>query len=199
MEWLHHTPDPGTLLELPETSGPELTALGKRIELLRIERRLSKQHLARQIGTSRQQLWRVMTGKSELTSSLRLRLADALAVGVELLGEGPIRAARPEPHGQRATLHPPSAAGRHLGGERVMEPTPAVRASSAEGGTRELPSFLGTRDSLERALALLPAGPAGVRIGRRLLDAIEDEGLEAGLALPSWLFDLRRRVLAGEL
>src|SRR6478752_1308986 len=59
---------------------PELTQLGKRLEILRIERGISKQHLARHAGTSRQQLWRVMTGKSELTSSLRERLASALAV-----------------------------------------------------------------------------------------------------------------------
>src|SRR3954464_7789627 len=59
---------------------PELTSLGKRLEILRIERGVSKQRLARHAGTSRQQLWRVMTGKSELTSSLRERLAGALSV-----------------------------------------------------------------------------------------------------------------------
>src|SRR3569832_2109298 len=59
---------------------PELTQLGKRLEILRIERGVSKQHLARHAGTSRQQLWRVMTGKSELTSSLKERLAGALSV-----------------------------------------------------------------------------------------------------------------------
>src|SRR3954462_13630690 len=64
---------------IPE-GAPELTALGKRLEILRIERGVSKQRLARHAGTSRQQLWRVMTGKSELTSSLRDRLATALAV-----------------------------------------------------------------------------------------------------------------------
>src|SRR5829696_10398746 len=70
-----------TLLDsaLPE-GAPELTSLGKRLEILRIERGISKQHLARYAGTSRQQLWRVMTGKSELTSSLRDRLAGALSV-----------------------------------------------------------------------------------------------------------------------
>src|SRR5436309_15608630 len=57
---------------------PELTDLGKRLEILRIERGVSKQHLARYAGTSRQQLWRVMTGKSELTGGLRSRLADVL-------------------------------------------------------------------------------------------------------------------------
>src|SRR6478672_7652072 len=64
---------------------PELTALGKRLEILRIERGISKQHLARHAGTSRQQLWRVMTGKSELTSSLRERLAFALSVDTHAL------------------------------------------------------------------------------------------------------------------
>src|SRR5471030_1098061 len=58
----------------------ELTPLGKRLEILRIERGVSKQHLARHAGTSRQQLWRVMTGKSELTNSLRERLASALSI-----------------------------------------------------------------------------------------------------------------------
>src|SRR5437868_14098616 len=64
---------------------PELTALGKRIEVLRIGRGLSKQHLARFAGTSRQQLWRVMTGKSELTDALRQRLAQALEVETSAL------------------------------------------------------------------------------------------------------------------
>src|SRR5215213_5059422 len=64
---------------------PELTALGKRLEILRIERGVSKQRLARHAGTSRQQLWRVMTGKSELTSSLKGRLAGALSVDPSML------------------------------------------------------------------------------------------------------------------
>src|SRR5687767_722545 len=69
---------------LPE-GAPELTSLGKRLEILRIERGISKQHLARHAGTSRQQLWRVMTGKSELTSSLKERLAGALSVDPSVL------------------------------------------------------------------------------------------------------------------
>src|SRR5215203_1896527 len=69
---------------LPE-GAPELTSLGKRLEILRIERGISTQRLARHAGTSRQQLWRVMTGKSELTSSLRERLAGALSVDASLL------------------------------------------------------------------------------------------------------------------
>src|SRR6478672_10032833 len=70
--------------DLPEGS-PELTSLGKRLEILRIERGISKQFLARHAGTSRQQLWRVMTGKSELTSSLKERLAGALSVDPSML------------------------------------------------------------------------------------------------------------------
>jgi transcriptional regulator with XRE-family HTH domain len=62
------------------TGSPELTELGKRIEMLRIERGLSKQYLAKFAGTSRQQLWRVMTGKSQLTLTLRSRLAEVLRV-----------------------------------------------------------------------------------------------------------------------
>ena len=72
------------------TGAPGLTELGKRIEMLRIKRGLSKQHLARHAGTSRQQLWRVMTGKSELTPTLRLRIADALDVAApELAAASP--------------------------------------------------------------------------------------------------------------
>src|SRR5581483_674828 len=82
---------------IPNGGVPELTELGKRIEMLRIARGISKQHLARYAGTSRQQLWRVMTGKSELTSTLRARLADVLAVSTLELGNPAfeIRAAVP--------------------------------------------------------------------------------------------------------
>src|SRR5687768_8679810 len=73
--------------ELTAAGVPELTPLGKRIELLRIERRMSKRILAHRAGTSRQQLWRVMTGKSELTSSLCARLADVLEGDFRLLRE----------------------------------------------------------------------------------------------------------------
>jgi transcriptional regulator with XRE-family HTH domain len=57
---------------------PELTTLGKRIEMLRYERRLSKRVLAQRAGTSRHQLWRVMTGKSALTRSHCARLSEVL-------------------------------------------------------------------------------------------------------------------------
>lgn len=64
---------------------PELTELGKTIEVLRIQRGLSKQHLARFAGASRQQLWRVLTGKSDLTDALARRLEQALGVPTDTL------------------------------------------------------------------------------------------------------------------
>src|SRR3954469_25794926 len=88
---------------LPE-GAPELTALGKRLEILRIERGVSKQRLARYAGTSRQQLWRVMTGKSELTSSLRERLAQALSIEPATLTAAAALMAQVAP-----TVQPPSA------------------------------------------------------------------------------------------
>src|SRR4051812_18403088 len=82
-----------TAEDLPQEAGfPELSSLGKRIELLRIERGMSKQRLAREADTSRQQLWRVMTGKSELTASLCHRLAEALQVDARILREGGVLA-----------------------------------------------------------------------------------------------------------
>ena len=66
--------------DLTSAGIPELSPLGKRIELRRLERRMSKRTLAQRAGTSRQQLWRVMTGKSELTSSLCARLAEVLEI-----------------------------------------------------------------------------------------------------------------------
>src|SRR5215210_4686339 len=90
---------------LPE-GAPELTSLGKRLEFLRIERGLSKQYLARFAGTSRQQLWRVMTGKSELTGSLRSRLADALDVAALDVDHLPRVDIRARPVGRRVHRRP---------------------------------------------------------------------------------------------
>ena len=112
-----------TLLE--DLGAAELSPLGKRIEILRIERGRSKQQLARHASTSRQQLWRVMTGKSELTTALRGRLAAALAVDVALLVHGESIASGAaitvgdyltEPHHLAATLRtlPAGDGGRRL-------------------------------------------------------------------------------------
>ena len=154
---------------------PELTQLGKRLEILRIERGISKQHLARHAGTSRQQLWRVMTGKSELTSSLRDRLAFALSV---------------EP----ATLSQFSPA-----------PSLRVADSAAQLSMRapfETPTvseYLTDARHLAATIRTLPTGDGGRRLKRALLNSVEDLAVEAGQALPIDYSEIRRRVLAGEL
>jgi transcriptional regulator with XRE-family HTH domain len=152
---------------------PELTALGKRLEILRIERGLSKQHLARHAGTSRQQLWRVMTGKSELTSSLRERLAAALAVEAGSLAPA---------------LNPLPAFGGAFGFPPALPPSAPTAAD-----------YLTEPAHLVATLRTLPSGDAGRRLKRALLNAVEDLAVEAGQALPLEYSEIRRRVLAGEL
>jgi transcriptional regulator with XRE-family HTH domain len=152
---------------------PGLTELGKRIEMLRIERGLSKQRLAREAGTSRQQLWRVMTGKSELTPTLRLRIAEALGVAAPELTMGPVR------------RRPPALA------TPTTEAYPWPRPS--------LFDYIASPDALTRTLATMPGGEHGWRVKRAFLDAIEDAALASGHTLDWDFFDLRRRVLAGEL
>jgi len=156
----------------------ELTALGKRLEILRIERGVSKQRLARHAGTSRQQLWRVMTGKSELTTSLRERLASALAV-------------------ESATL----VAGQHV-------PTHALSAEISASGTSAVAStrapatvdeYLADPSLLAATLRTLPSGGGGRRLKRALLNALEDLAVETGRSLPIDYSEIHRRVLSGEL
>jgi transcriptional regulator with XRE-family HTH domain len=157
--------------QIADGSGfPELTHLGKRIEMLRIERGLSKQHLARYAGTSRQQLWRVMTGKSELTGTLRSRLADVLNVTALEFDMSVARAAT----------------------------TGVIRTGRAALSV-DFEQYLGDPASIARTLATMPAGDAGRSLKRRLLDSIEDMALGSGSVLDAQFFDLRRRVLSGEL
>jgi transcriptional regulator with XRE-family HTH domain len=155
---------------------PELTALGKRLEILRIERGVSKQHLARHAGTSRQQLWRVMTGKSELTSSLRERLASALAVEPRALS------------GDSAAPVATAPIGSNFG-------FPAALPSVAP----TLRDYLVDAAHLAATLRTLPSGDGGRRLKRALLNSVEDLAVEAGQPLPLEYSELRRRVLAGEL
>jgi transcriptional regulator with XRE-family HTH domain len=152
---------------------PELSILGKRIELLRIERGLSKQVLARVAGTSRQQLWRVMTGKSELTTSLCQRLADALRVDARLL-----RSLESDGPSLTATFAAPTAA---------VELVPTVT----------LAEYLADPVHLERTLRTLPAGEEGRRLRLELLTAVEDAADEARVTLPAAFFALRVQVSRG--
>ena len=150
---------------------PELTPLGKHIEVLRIGRGLSKQRLARSAGTSRQQLWRVMTGKSELTDALRTRLAQALRVDSSALD--------PSPSTGSAEGEDDSIAARSIG--------------------VSLETYLATPELAERTLRSLPNGDVGRELKRMILTALEDVAIERRVPLPAEFFDLRRRVLAGEI
>jgi transcriptional regulator with XRE-family HTH domain len=150
---------------------PELTELGKRIEMFRIQRGLSKQFLARHAGTSRQQLWRVMTGKSELTSPLKSRLAEALRVPT-------------------AELDP------SMGSRRAASTTTRTLGPTAP---LHLPAYLAEPETISRTLTSMPSGDAGRSLKRRFLDALEDMAIENRCALDTSFFELRRRVIAGEL
>ncbi|MEO7456812.1 MAG: helix-turn-helix transcriptional regulator [Gemmatimonadaceae bacterium] len=155
---------------------PELTALGKRLEILRIERGVSKQRLARHAGTSRQQLWRVMTGKSELTSSLRDRLAAALSVESGVLVQGTL----------------PNTQSR-------SDASPSGFALSFSGAPVSLAEYLTNAHHLALTLRSLPSGDGGRRLKRALLNAVEDLAVESGRSLPIDYSEIHRRVLAGEI
>ena len=156
--------------ELSASGMPELTALGTRIELLRLERRMSKRVLAQRAGTSRQQLWRVMTGKSELTSSLCARLSEVLEVDSRSLRDATFATA--DGNGGAATA--------------VAEPGPLCQT---------LEEFITRREGLERTFAMIPETDDGRRIKRAVLDAIEDIAIERSIKLPQLVFDLRREVV----
>lgn len=156
----------------------DLTPLGKRIEMLRIERGRSKQQLARHAGTSRQQLWRVMTGKSALTTALRGRLATALGVDVVLIA-----------HGESAAF-----------GALAFASSAAVPSAPAASGLPiAVADYLTESHLLAATLHTLPTGDGGRRLKRALLIALEDLAVETSHALPIDYPEIHRRVLAGEL
>ena len=166
--------------DAPQTvSGfPELSGLGKCIELLRIERGISKQTLARHAAASRQQLWRVMTGKSELTTSLCERLAQALRTDIQVL-----RAA---------------AGGSVITHEVPAEPFPAPRLAAfadpaADSAAVPLPlaDYLGDAANVARTLGTYPGGEPGRRLMRGFLDSLGTVAAEQGLALPAGVDELR--------
>ena len=171
------------------TGFPELTGLGTQLEMLRIGRGLSKQSLARLAGTSRQQLWRVMTGKSDLTSSLRMRLADVLQVDHRALGgsdqllksAGALAAFRSEVQLEGTPLPTHFAPGR--------------AAASREARDIPIDDYLCDCEAIARTLATLPAGQAGRRLKRALLNALEECAAERGVRLVPDFFALRGRVI----
>ena len=165
--------------DLPE-GAPELTSLGKRLEILRIERGISKQRLDRHAGTSRQQLWRVMTGKSELTSSLKERLAGALSVDPSLLSSASS-----------------STSSQTFGFTAVVTSTLVGGAST--GAAPTISDYLGDSSRLTATLRTLPEGDAGRRLKRALLNVLEDLAVDTATPLPADFPEIRRRVLSGEL
>ena len=177
--------------ELNVAGAPELTALGKRLELLRLDRRISKRVLAQRAGTSRQQLWRVMTGKSELTSSLCARLAEVLEVDSRLLRDTTLNvvdgAAR---YAARPTLQARGAGQPAVPNLRLY---PAIPPDGPFMGPLE--EFISAPHGLSRTLDTLPNTEDGRRLKRMLLDAIEDIAIARALKLPQTIFDLRRAVV----
>lgn len=173
--------------ELTAAGVPELTPLGKRIELLRLERRMSKRILAHRAGTSRQQLWRVMTGKSELTSSLCARLAEVLETDSRLLRDTSI-----QPPENRPSVR------SFLGGPRPLALRSSDTGHSLEASVpvrHTLEEYITRPDGLTRTFDTLPATRDGRRLKRVLLDAIEDIAIARSLKLPQTIFDLRRAVV----
>lgn len=156
-----------------------LSSLGKRIEMLRIERGIPKQLLARRAGSSRQQLWRVMTGKSELTSALGARLARALDVEVGTLTS--------ESSSPRST----SVGAQTAATLTLAAPRPARAPSLSE--------YVGDSSLVEQTLRTLPGGSDGTRLKRALLNELEAVASAAGARLTPRFIALRRRVLNGEL
>ncbi len=154
-----------------DDASADLTALGKHLEILRIQRGLSKQGLARTAGTSRQQLWRVMTGKSELTSSLKQRLAGALAVEPTALASS-------------SSTHADSTFS-------VYSPAPVPELTVTD--------YLVDGQHVTATLRTLPAGDAGRRLKCSLLGAIQELASEVGQTLPADFSEIHRRVLAGDL
>ena len=158
--------------------GLQLSGLGKRIEMLRVDRGVSKQVLARAAGTSRQQLWRVMTGKSELTSTLCQRLASVLDVDSRTLSSASFAAAR----GTATTI-----AGAPSTATAALFPEPS------------LAGYLASAAYVYQTMRTLPTGDDGVALKCALLNTLEERARSAHLALPAWVFRVRAKVLDGSL
>ena len=150
---------------------PELNALGHKIERLRLERRMSKRILASRAGTSRQQLWRVMTGKSELTSSLCSRLSEVLEVDSRTL---------------RDVTFATSLSTAGTAGSTAIPIGPPCET---------LEEYINRPDGLVRTFETFPATADGRKLKRVLLDAIEDIAVDRSLKLPQSVFDLRREIV----
>lgn len=171
---------------------PELTPVGKRIEMLRIERGISKQQLAKAAGVSRQQLWRVLAGKSELTSSLCDRLAFVLGTDITVLRDAALDAA---PRGTLAGWFSSVAATGPTLAPFITDLPSAIAATPPS----TFAQFVGGDDYLRSTLAALPCCEDGAVLKRALLDSIEDIAIARGVPLSPAFFELRRAVISREL
>jgi transcriptional regulator with XRE-family HTH domain len=160
------------------TSGPQLSDLGKRIEMLRVDRGVSKQLLARAAGTSRQQLWRVMTGKSELTSTLCQRLASVLDVDSRTLSSAALAGDR-YPH-STVRLSPPPLSAELLAAHSLAE-------------------YLESSTPLIRTMRTLPLGDDGIALKCAVINCLEERARASRIQIPAWLFRVRASVLDGSL
>ena len=181
-----------TETEEPELSAPgvpELTTLGKRIEMLRLDRRLSKRVLAQRAGTSRQQLWRVMTGKSELTSSLCARLSEVLEIDCRELRDATVTNSAEDGRVPRAIAE-------RLTPARVSyELLASLEGSASRRFSDALDEYVARPDGLARTLETMPSTDDGRRLKRALLDAVEEIAMTRSIKLPHAFFDLRRAVV----
>jgi hypothetical protein len=116
-----------------------------------------------------------MTGKSELTSSLKERLAGALSVDPSMLSAG---------------VRPSS---------QTFGLTPSITSKLVGPAAATIVDYLTDSTHLIATLGTLPEGDAGRRLKRALLNALEDLAVDAAQPLPSDFSEIRRRVLAGEL
>jgi hypothetical protein len=143
----------------------ELSEAGRIIDAHRTRRRLTKGALARSVGISRQQLWRVMTGKSALVPSLRDRLVRVL--GAEELATTSMIPARPANESTVGSGRDP-------------------RSSS------ELMRYLRDPAAIARTLDTLPGGSEGRWLYRAVFDVIEEMAAIAGIELSADALRLRR-------
>ena len=176
--------------DLTAAGVPELSSLGKRIEHLRLERRMSKRILAQRAGTSRQQLWRVMTGKSELTSSLCARLAEVLETDSRVL-RGGLHNALERAQSNHAVARPWDSSSRSSEPERIVDDGNSAGSRICQ----TLEDYITSAAGLERTFDTLPATADGRRLKRVLLDAIEDIAITRAIKVPQAIFDLRRAVV----
>lgn len=177
----------------PLAGTPELTPVGKRIEMLRIERGLSKQQLAKAAGISRQQLWRVLAGKSELTGSLCERLAFVLQADVSVLRD--CNAEVDVPRGTLASWF----SGTTTTGSRLASFAVDLPSGIAATPPETFAQFVAGTTHLRLALESLPTCEDGAALKRAVLDSVEDIAIARGVALSPSFFELRRAVIAREL